>query len=380
MIYELRRYQAWLIVFLSFTIYAYTVSTIGPMIPKLFSEFPVEYELQGFIISLYSLMGFAAIFGGHIYDKFGPRTNSLALLLLGIGMVVLMLSINIAFIGVSLIFLGLGAAVIEATSSAISVDLYREKRGMSLNLLHFAWNVGSTIGPPTAVTIIVYSNNWRYVYIAPLMILVSITALSYKFFANYKPIINTNYKISINIRKALQFTMITLFIVSLERAIGMWLPTLLNVLNVEPIAIGLIMGFYWALMGIGRIFWGIFTDRLGYGRTILLTSIIATFTLSIAAISPIIEIKLFFWPLTGFFLAPIYPNVIAWITKSQVASSGYASGLTFTMGSIGSLFITNAIGLCMGLWGVESIQYVYPVICLSSCLYTMSIYFRKQQT
>ncbi|MEM2614395.1 MAG: MFS transporter [Nitrososphaerota archaeon] len=376
--YDLRRYQAWLIVFSSFTIYAYIVSTIGPMIPKIFSDFPTKYELQGFIISLYSLMGFAAIFGGHIYDRFGPRTNSLALMLLGIGMIILLTSSNIVFIGISLIILGLGAAVIEAASSAISVDIYQERRGMSLNLLHFAWNVGSTIGPPTAVTIVIYSNSWRNVYITPLIIVSLLSVLSYKFFADNKPIINAKSKIFINIRKTLQVTIVAMFIVSLERAIGLWLPTLLSVIGIETITMGLTMGLYWALMGVGRIFWSIFTDRLGYGRTILLTVVIATLILSIAAVSSSIEIKLFFWPLTGFFLAPIYPNIIAWITKNQLASSGYASGLTFTMGSVGSLFITNVIGLSMSLWGIESIQFIYPVLSLLASLYTLCIYLKHK--
>jgi fucose permease len=158
----------------------------------------------------------------------------------------------------------------------------------------------------------------------------------------------------------------------------MWLPSLLSAINVESVTMGLVMGSYWALMGIGRAFWSFFSDKLGYGRTILLTSILATLTLSVAAASSIIETKMIFWPITGFFLAPIYPNVIAWITKHQVASSGYASGLTFTMGSIGSLIIINVIGLAMNYLGVYSVQFIYPLTCMLTFVYTSILYLKTK--
>jgi MFS family permease len=374
----LKRYQAWLIIFSSFTIYAYVISTIGPVAPRIFSEFPAEYHIQGFLISLYSLMGFAAIFGGHLYDRFGPRTNALALVVLSIGLIILMMSTGLFSVGLSLLFLGLGAALIEAASSASSVDIYQERRGMSLNLLHFAWNIGSTIGPPTAVWIMLYLTSWRYVYIMPLLIIVLLSSISYKISVTNSKTVIPEPKGFISIRKTLPISLIAMFVVSLERAISMWLPSLLSAINVESVTMGLVMGSYWALMGIGRVFWSFFSDKLGYGRTILLTSILATLTLSVAAVSSIIETKMIFWPITGFFLAPIYPNVIAWITKHQVASSGYASGLTFTMGSIGSLIIINVIGLAMNYLGVYSVQFIYPLTCMLTFVYTSILYLKTK--
>jgi len=367
-----------LIIFSSFTIYAYVISTIGPVAPRIFSEFPAEYHIQGFLISLYSLMGFAAIFGGHLYDRFGPRTNALALVVLSIGLIILMTSTGLFSVGLSLLFLGLGAALIEAASSASSVDIYQERRGMSLNLLHFAWNIGSTIGPPTAVWIMLYLTSWRYVYIMPLLIIVLLSSISYKISVTNSKTVIPEPKGFINIRKTLPISLIAMFVVSLERAISMWLPSLLSAINVESVTMGLVMGSYWALMGIGRVFWSFFSDKLGYGRTILLTSILATLTLSVAAVSSIIETKMIFWPITGFFLAPIYPNVIAWITKHQVASSGYASGLTFTMGSIGSLIIINVIGLAMNYLGVYSVQFIYPLTCMLTFVYTSILYLKTK--
>lgn len=372
----MKRYQAWLTVFSSFVIYAYVVSTIGPIAPKIFSEYPVEYHIQGFLISIYSLMGFAAIFGGHLYDRFGFRTNALALMVLSIGLIIIMTSTSLTFVGLSFLILGLGAALIEAASSASSIDIYQERRGMSLNLLHLAWNIGSTLGPPTAVAVMVYFSSWRYVYITPLLIMISLSSIIYKMPASNFKNINPYSKGVVSIKKTLLISGIALFVVSLERAIGMWLPSLLSAINVESITMGIVMGSYWALMGIGRVFWSFFSDKLGYGRTILLTSILASLTLSAAATSSILETKLVFWPITGFFLAPIYPNIIAWITKHQTASSGYASGITFTMGSIGSIIIINIIGLAMNFLGVNSVQYIYPLTSIVTVIYTLVIYVK----
>jgi len=45
--------------------------------------------------------------------------------------------------GLALLLIGIGGGIFEAASNAMVSDLYIEKRGMAVNLLHVAWNIGS---------------------------------------------------------------------------------------------------------------------------------------------------------------------------------------------------------------------------------------------
>ncbi|MCL7383874.1 MAG: hypothetical protein LZ174_06270 [Thaumarchaeota archaeon] len=87
-------------------------------------------------------------------------------------------------------------------------------------------------------------------------------------------------------------------------------------------------------MGVGRIVWALFTDRLGYLKSLLSSSTAGVFSISLAALPISIHLKMAFWAVSGFFFAPLYPTLIAWITALNPNAGGAYTGILFTFGTV----------------------------------------------
>jgi len=141
--------------------------------------------------------------------------------------------------------------------------------------------------------------------------------------------------------------------------INTWLAFILENLGSTVFEAGLTTGLYWGFMGIGRLIWAPATDKIGYGKSVIAASSSAL-TCMIAATLPLpLHIKMMLWIFSGFFLAPIFPTLIAWGTSINPSSGGTISGLVFTLGTLGLFSSTSLAGLVAAFSGIKVAQYVF---------------------
>ncbi|MCX8187530.1 MAG: MFS transporter [Nitrososphaeria archaeon] len=160
---------------MSYIFHAIAITEIGTALSQIKSEFMLSKTLGGVVASLQSLAGILAILGGILSDIFGKiRLISLSLAIMGVGLLLIYSSPFLLILGISFIIFGAGRGFFEASVNAFISEVFSEKRGMAINLLHIGWNIGSAIGPPLAAYMILTYGSWRLGYIMmspPLMAL-----------------------------------------------------------------------------------------------------------------------------------------------------------------------------------------------------------------
>lgn len=359
-----RKGKTWVASFLCFVIYAWAATSIGPVLPRLSKDFTLSASTVGFIAGLYSIGGLFAVFGGHVSDKFDRAfVGSLFLVLFSVSSISAAVSIDEWSLGASLLFMGIFAGFLEAVLNPLISNLYPSKRGFSTVLFHTAWNIGSTIGPTFASVAIVAFKSWRLAYLIPAILLFLPSALliflgrgvSGK--EKSRPP-RQRLKVTTNLLPLL-VTTIMLFYVAAEIGLSNWLASILESMGSGVFEAGLVNGLYWGMMGVGRVIWAFFADRMGYCKTMLVSSFTSLVLVSSASLPLPVPVKATFWALTGFFYAPIFPTAMAWIAQLSPSSSGFYSGLAFTNGALGAFLATWSAGIVVDVFGVGASQLVF---------------------
>jgi len=75
-------------------------------------------------------------------------------------------------LGASFLTFGIGMGFYEASVNAFFSEVYSDKRGLAINILHMGWGVGSTMGPMLAASMILVYSSWRlgYLLVAPFLL------------------------------------------------------------------------------------------------------------------------------------------------------------------------------------------------------------------
>jgi MFS family permease len=359
----------WIMIFSCYCLYAAIATTIGPTLPNISREFSLTPDIAGAVVALYSLGGMLAFIGGWISDKVGRGLiSSISLTMMGVSSLMVSMSPSFYLLGLSLLLIGIGGGIFEAASNAMVSDLYIEKRGMAVNLLHIAWNIGSGFGPPLIAFIILSTGSWRLAYLVFLPLLFPLAVSMYVSSRNLEgknPTRRLEDNVQVTLRRfliMLPITSIAISIIAVELGLSSWLPSILYDMGASLMEGGLTVGLFWGLMGVGRIVWALFTDRLGYLKSLLSSSTAGVFSISLAALPISIHLKMAFWAVSGFFFAPLYPTLIAWITALNPNAGGAYTGILFTFGTIGSFISTWLIGVIIKIWGAIVAQYFLPLI------------------
>jgi len=355
----------WIALFACFIVYASVSTAIGPVLPELAGELGVAPDLVGLVLGMGSLGGLMSVFGGWISDRMSRLFfGALSLLMLAAGAFLLIVSRSLYLVGASLFLLATAAGFLESSVNASISDLYSGRRGLSVNLFHIGWNVGSTIGPSASAFLIVATQSWRNVYLLHLPVLLLFSGILFLLDRNHPHSVNKaqreNLQFSVKSSfKFLPLALIGFFYVGAEMGISNWLAFILEDLGSGVMEAGLAVGLFWGLMGVGRLVWGPIVDRAGYRKPLILTSSLALVCMILASSPLPLGTKTLLWASSGFFLAPTFPTLIAWITSLAPEHGGSLSGLIFTAGTAGIFLSNYIVGLSKAMYGAAASQYVF---------------------
>ncbi len=375
----------WVTSFLCLIIYANVTVSIGPILPQISKDFAITLDMLGFILAVSSLGGSIAILGGWISDRMSRLlVAAVSVMVLAAGSSILGFSPNPLVLGTSLLLMGMSAGFLESSLNALVSTLYSERRGLSVNLFHIGWNIGSTIGPSLAVFLVNTTGSWRNVYIFPLPILFSISALMIALNKNYAQIrdVRRSSLLSISSRSLLRFFPITLigfFYTGVEMGVSTWLALILEDLGSGIFKAGLATGLFWGLMGLGRLVWAPVIDRMGYERPLIMASGSGLICMALASLPLPLDSKIVFWASSGFFLAPTFPTLIAWVISSAPELGGSVSGLLFAVGRLGLFFSNCIVGLTATILGTEIAQYLFVLFMVAMLVNILAVHlFRRE--
>ena len=364
----------WLLSFLSFIAYAVSATEIGPALSEIRSEFMLNETIAGVLASLQSLAGVLAILGGVLSDIFGKtRLVSFSLILMGLGTLAISSSPHIWILAAALFVFGSGTGFFEASVNAFVSEVFQDKRGMAINLLHIGWNIGSTIGPLLAAYAILTYGTWRFGYllVSPFLIVLFIATwiLARGFSRNRggKPRDRRGVDLKIILR-VLPLMIIPFLIVAAQLGLTTWLPSILTDQGMSIAGASLTVGLFWALCGVGRLVWAPFIDRLGYWRVLVIAGGCSALLMFLTTLPSPIYVRMMLWACAGFIIGPAYPTTVAWITASYPEIGGTLSGTLFTFSTLGSFASAIIVGTLFDAFGSVIAQFFFPLPILVAAL------------
>jgi len=343
--------------FIGLAVDAISATVLGPALPFIGREFQLTLSMMGALAGAWNLGYLFTVLGGSLSDRCGEiavLTVSFVLLSVSIGHVTVANTYLICY--ALLIVAGVGGAFIEASVNPLVSNMYPEKRGMALNILHVFWGVGAFIGPALAGLTISVLQNWRIVYsIAAALyiplILVSIRLLKRK---NVEPSAahrreTNSTSIGFRVLKSRVLVLLTFagfFYLGSELGVNAWLPSFLMVTKNFPLTLASFStSLFWASIGFGRFILAGAVDRVGYRKTMLTCSLLGALSISLGTILEDSTAIIIFWFIAGFSLAPILPTVLAWASSMFPESAGVASGAIFSIGITGAVLSPWIVGV-----------------------------------
>jgi len=363
---------------LSYIAYAISATEMGPALSQIRAEFALSGAVAGLLVGLQALGGVFALPGGVLSDFFGRgRVVVISLGLMGAGAFLISSSHITWMLGASFLIFGIGMGFYEASVNAFFSEVYSDRRGLAINILHMGWGVGSTMGPMLAAFMILVYGSWRlgYLLVAPFLLGLSsgMWILTSSWTRATGGIASGGLRAKLSsLRRISPLMLISFLIVLSQLGLTAWLPSILVDQGGSLAEAGVTVGAFWALVSVGRLLWAPFIDRLGYQRTIILAGGSSSLPMILASLPIPIHFKEVLWACSGLLIAPAYPTLLAWATASDPEIGGTLSGIIFTFGTLGSFTSSAAVGLLFDVLGSTYAQLIFPIGIASIALISLS--------
>jgi len=360
-----------LLIFFAYIMMGISKNIIGPVLPTIIENYTITLTLAGTLLTLLSVGRLLSVSSsGGLLDSIGrKRLLTAGLILLFTGHLGYSLGIRWWNHLLAIMVMGMGIGLMGVSCNALIADLYQEKRGRALNLLHMCYSIGALIGPFIAGGYLTFNINWRWIYVTAAVItfLLFVITQFYEFpdrdrYQKFKPgkikqIISETLK---RWRTILQSPILVLlgFIMFIYIGVGNgfvgWINTYLEDTKAFSVlsASGILAIYNLGIIA-GRLLCSFISDNLGYKNTILLCALGSLLFINLAVLSSSFLFILIGFGLTGFFLAGLNPTAIAYGTQLFPEMIGtVSSGLT-TLAVLGGTIIPLMMGIISDHFGLQ---------------------------
>lgn len=388
-------------IFIGFLVFGFSENIKGPAIPRIQADFSLSEFQIGLVLALNSL-GYllACSYTGWLANRIGIKTSTVLsfVTMASAGVLIYFSSSYPAFSG-SYFVMYLGNGMLEICLGVMAATIFTKNTGTMMNLSHFFYGLSSMIAPLLSTSLMGFAVSgselgWRGMYLIVLSFsLIPIIPVA---FSRYpKEDKHDSGKASIKDYMRNSTAWLIVFILSFgvvaEMAVGGWLVNFLEkVYSFSPSSAAKVLtGFFFCFM-LARLLFGPIIDRLGFIKSILLSAFFSGSCIVISLLigrpaAPLLAVA-------GFGIAPIYPTVMALMSKLFKDSIGAALTFTltimgiinvignFTVGSITDIFktlYTQFEGAEAGIRMGYSAGYMFIGVCCFICFGGTFILYRK---
>ncbi len=354
-----------LILFIYYVFIAAGNTLLGPIVPAIKEIYNMKYFQISYIASMSYLGGFMSFIGGIIVSFTGYFTLIfLSTVLLILGLLSFPITIPSLLMYLSYFLIGLGTGFYETVVNPIIGYAYKEKKGMVLNLIHIGWNIGAFIGP----AIITLTNIYGFYYMLPYYIITLLLSLMVPaLFSIKKEISNVMPEEKYSFKKVyadhkllidfLLVSMIMFLYLGIEQAVNIWLPSLLYENKASKFVIDISLGLFWISLGVGRVIWSPFVDRIGFRKVIGFSSVFSLLFIALGIFERS-QLNILYWIIVGFFYAPMFPTIYGLCLDVCKEHIGIFSGIMFSIGILGSFIYSLLIGFLSSTLSLYTAFYI----------------------
>ncbi|WP_240353155.1 MFS transporter [Cohnella algarum] len=337
-----------LVVFGGFLIFGFSENIKGPAIPRMQTDFGLNEGQLGLLLSLNSL-GYllACSFTSALSNKIGIKlTGIIAFVSMAASGVLMYISASYASLSASYFLLYIANGMLEIGLAIMAARIFTKNTGTMMNLSHFFYGLSSTVAPIFAASMMGWQFGggelgWRGMYL--IMLMLSLLPVIPSLFGRF-PEGDRGGEHRISVRGLLRDPIAWLIVAVLsfgvvsELAVGSWLVYFLEKAYGWDTgdASGMLSVFFLCFM-LSRLLVGPITDKIGYTVSVMIFSAFSGLC-SLAAIV-IGEKGAVLFAIAGIGIAPIYPTVMAMLSKRY--AGGVDTAITFTVTLMG---IASVVG------------------------------------
>ncbi len=347
--------------FLAFFVFGFTDNLKGPTLPAMLAEMHIDYGAGGNLF-FGEYLGFliATLITGVLADKFGLKAVILlAGFCLVLGVSGYSASRSVWLLAVSLFVIGLGLGALELGPNAMIVSLHHERKGLYLNLMSVLHGLGSMLAPLFAGWMLSRNISWRIIYRWDLLI-IAVFILFFIFLRFPRSASQESAQLNfceiplIAFKGQMPWFYLSIALyVAAEIGIASWLVTFLqDVRHVSVTASSQALSLFFGMLMLGRLLGSFVVQRIGYLRSVLLTTIGALTCIAVGLFGS--RSLSFFLPLTGLFFSIIFPTLTAAASEEHTENVNTILGVLFTFAGLGGMLGPWLIGLASDLFGLQA--------------------------
>lgn len=333
-------------IFIGFLVFGISENIKGPAIPRIQQEFLLSEFQIGLLLALNSL-GYllACSYTGWLVKRFGIKTTTiLSFVTMALAGVLIYLSPSYSLFSGSYFIMYLGNGMLEISLGILAATIFTKNTGTMMNLSHFFYGLSSMFAPLLSTSLMGLSISdallgWRGMYLIMLSFsLIPILPAIMGRFASEDQDSQERVSMKDFIKNSTAWLILFIlsFGVTAEMAIGGWLANFLEKsYSFSPAsAASVLSGFFFCFM-LARLLFGPLIDRIGFAKSILLASLFSGISIILAVL--IGRPAAFLFAAAGFGIAPIYPTVMALMSK--VFKNNISTALTFTLPAMGIIIV-----------------------------------------
>ncbi|MGL5614751.1 MAG: MFS transporter [Sarcina sp.] len=380
-----KNWTAIIFIFLIMAMIAVVDNTKGIFVPAFKREFGVDDNSISnmFIISSAAYMLFSYI-GGILSEKLGQKKVYILGILLNI-ISLFLLAASKTFI-MLLIGVGLssgGIALVAIASNTIIPIIVITAQAVIMNMMHFCFAMGSSLGQVIFGNLSVIGISWRkiYFYVAIVFIVLLIAFIFLKIpvthITEVKKKENNNYKIIFKNPIIIVYMFAIGFYCFAENGIASWFVNYITSgFNINEGVAANYTAVFFAIFAIGRLFGGFVVRKVGYFNTIVTSLTIAGILLFIGIWLG--QDGLAVISISGLFFAITFPTTILTLSKVFKGNGVYVTGLVVTANSFIIMILNKIMGILSDYIGAKESFYMIPITIIISAVLMFILYSKTK--
>ncbi|MBB6217122.1 fucose permease [Anaerosolibacter carboniphilus] len=353
----------------------------GVLIPSIKEAFMVSYTSIATMM-LVTTFGYilATFTGGMMTDKIGQKK----VILTGFGFILIAI-LGISTAGIyylfvfSMLLLGYGIGLLTIGASTLAPIIFIKNQGIMMNLMHFFYGVGATIGPRFAGGLLDAGFTWQSIYRYSLIPVGGV--LVYFLLCKFPKIEEGEKEEKVSLleilknRRVILFSLIFGFYVASEVGLANWFATYLQYAKgMSELESASYLSLFFMIFTVGRLVGGFIAERVGYMRSIFLFVFSALCCITIGLfggsnLTIVISIG-------GFFFSIIYPTVMVVLIKSFKKGLNSILGVVMTASSVINMTANWLIGRVNDMFN-ETVGFSMIIFFLSMVLLLLLLLKRE---
>lgn len=356
---------------------------LGPLLPALQASLGLGYTVAGALFTVQSVGSvLAVVSGGILADRYGKKPVLMAgAAMLAVGSLLFSTAHGLWPVLVAAAVLGIGFGAVDGGTNAALTQAYPERSGSILNAAHSLFGAGALVGPLVVAALLREPGDFRRTFAAilalPVVLLVWAALTRFPsgpasgrrvderrierqaaegMVAGEKARRAATTESAWTLLRQPGFAGMALFLflyVGVEVGVSGWMVTILDKVHGVPLATGAgLLSLFWLLMTLGRLLAARIAARSSLSHLLLLGTAGAALSVAVAATASAPAAASLALPLTGLFLAPLFPTGLALGARACPGSPGMANGLLIGIGTTGGALLPVLMGAMAQRYGL----------------------------